>query len=84
MKFLSKLNNNNIIPKVYTLNKMEDSDIIKILEKSFNIKNKKVQQQILKISNGNPRIAVMASQSILDGKIKYLNNILDVFKSYYE
>ena len=83
-EILSKLNNNNIIPKVYTLNKMEDSDIIKILEKSFNIKNKKVQQQILKISNGNPRIAVMASQSILDGKIKYLNNILDVFKSYYD
>lgn len=63
---------------------MEDTDLIKILENSFNIKNKNWQQQILKISNGNPRIAIMASQSILDGKVKTLNSILDVFKSYYD
>ena len=39
---------------------------------------------VVKISNGNPRIAIMASQSILDGKLKNLNSILDVFKSYYD
>ena len=81
---INKLNNYSIKPNVYTLNKMEDTDIIKILEKSFNIKNKNWQQQILKISNGNPRIAIMASQSILDGKVKSLNSILDIFKSYYD
>lgn len=81
---INKLNNYSINPNVYTLNKMEDTDIIKILEKSFNIKNKNWQQKILKISNGNPRIAIMASQSILDGKVKSLNSILDVFKSYYD
>ena len=81
---LNKLNNYKINPTVYTLNKMEDADIIKILENSFNIKNKNWQQQILKISNGNPRIAIMATQSIIDGKIKSLNSILDVFKNYYD
>lgn len=81
---LNKLNNYSINANVYTLNKMEDTDIIKILESSFNIKNKSWQQQILKISNGNPRIAIMASQSVLDGKTKSLNSILDVFKNYYD
>ena len=81
---LNKLNNYGIKPNVYTLNKMEENGLIKILENSFNIKNKDWQQQILKISNGNPRIAIMASQSILDGKLKNLNSILDVFKSYYD
>ena len=81
---LNKLNNYGIKPNVYTLNKMEENGLIKILENSFNIKNKNWQQQILKISNGNPRIAIMASQSILDGKLKNLNSILDVFKSYYD
>ena len=69
---LNKLNNYGIKPNVYTLNKMEENGLIKILENSFNIKNKNWQQQILKISNGNPRIAIMASQSILDGKLKNL------------
>lgn len=81
---LNKLNNYSINANVYTLNKMEDTNIIKILESSFNIKNKSWQQQILKISNGNPRIAIMASQSVLDGKTKSLNSILDVFKNYYD
>lgn len=81
---LKKLNNYSIDANVYTLNKMEDTDIIKILETSFNIKNKNWQQKILKISNGNPRIAIMASKSVLDGKVKSLNSILDVFKNYYD
>lgn len=83
-EILDKLNKYDIKPDVYKLNKMEDNDITQIIENSFNIKNKNCQEQILKISNGNPRIAIMASQSILLGKIKSLNSILDVFKSYYD
>ena len=81
---LKKLNNYKINSNVYTLHQMEDEDIIKILESSFNIKNEQWQQQILKVSNGNPRIAVMASKALLSGKLKYLNSILDVFKNYYD
>ena len=81
---LPKLNKYGINPNVYTLNKMEDTDIIKILEKSFDIKNKSLQDQILEISNGNPRIAIMASQSVLDEKVKSLSSVLDVFKNYYD
>ena len=81
---LDKLNNWGVEPNIYTLNKMEENDLIKILENSYNIKNKKWQQQILKISNGNPRIAIMASQSIIDGKIENLSSVLGVFQSYYD
>lgn len=73
-----------IEPDIYNIGTMEDNDILHILENSYNIKNKSWQKQILKISNGNPRIAVMATQAALDGKIKSLNSVLDVFKNYYD
>lgn len=73
-----------IVPDVYNLSVMEDNDIINILEQSYNVKNKSWQKQIVKISNGNPRIAIMATQAALDGKIKSLNSVADVFKNYYD
>lgn len=83
-EMINKLNCYNIKYNVYELDKMEDIDIIKILENSFDIKNEKLQQQILKISNGNPRVAIMVLKSIIDGTLKNLNSILEVFKNYYE
>ena len=73
-----------IEPDVYNLGEMEDNDIIHILEKSYNVTNKSWQKQILKISNGNPRIAIMATQAALNGNIESLNSVLDVFKNYYD
>lgn len=73
-----------IEPSVYVLNKMEDSEIINILENTYNVKNKEWQQKILKISNGNPRLAIMSFISVRDGKIDSLNSVYDVFKNYYE
>lgn len=73
-----------IEPKVFILNKMKDEEIINILENNYNVKNKSWQQKILKICNGNPRLAIMSFISIRDGKIESLNSVYDVFKNYYE
>lgn len=73
-----------IEPSVFVLNKMEDSEIISILENTYNVKNTDWQQKILKISNGNPRLAIMSFISVRDGKIDSLNSVYDVFKNYYE
>lgn len=73
-----------IEPNVFVLNKMEDSEIINILENTYNVKNKEWQQKILKISNGNPRLAIMSFILVRDGKIDSLNSVYDVFKNYYE
>lgn len=72
-----------IEPNIYLLNAMSDDKIKEILEKIYNIKNTRYQEQILKISNGNPRIAVMSAQFIKTGKIKNLNSVVDVFKNFY-
>lgn len=63
---------------------MKDEEIINILENNYNVKNKSWQQKILKICNGNPRLAIMSFISIRDGKIESLNSVYDVFKNYYE
>lgn len=73
-----------IEPSIYLLNKMEDSELIEILEKNYNVKNKDWQNKILEISNGNPRIAIMSFLAVKDGKISSLNSVYDVFKNYYD
>lgn len=73
-----------IEPNIYLLNKVEDSELIDILEKNYNVKNKDWQKKILKISNGNPRLAIMSFIAVRDGKIESLNSVYDVFKNYYD
>lgn len=80
---LNKLNA-CIEPNIYLLNKMEDSELIDILEKNYNVINKEWQKKILKISNGNPRLAIMSFIAVRDEKIKSLNSVYDVFKNYYD
>lgn len=80
---LNKLNA-CIVPNIYLLNKMEDSELIDILEKNYNVKNKEWQKKILKISNGNPRLAIMSFIAVRDEKICSLNSVYDVFKNYYD
>lgn len=80
---LNKLNS-FIKSYVYILNKMSDEELIDILEKNYNVKNKEWQQKILKISNGNPRLAIMSFIAVKDKKIESLNSIYDIFKNYYD
>ena len=76
--------NKYLTPVIYSLNKMTDDDITKIIQTSFNTSNKKLQQQLLKISNGNPRIAIMTYQAMLIDKNNSIDSILDVYKVYYD
>ena len=70
-------------PKIYVLDKMEDEKIKQIVENTFSIRNQKYQEKILEISNGNPRLAVLAAKGIREGKIETLNNVVDIFQKYY-
>lgn len=72
------------IPLIYTLEEMKEESIIKLLEDQYSIKNKFWQNKILHISNNNPRIAVMAANGIVSGKLKSLNNVLDIYDVYYK
>lgn len=80
---LNKLNA-YIEPDIYLLKKMEDIELIDILERNYNVKNKDWQKKILKISNGNPRLAIMSFIAVRDEKIESLNSVYDIFKNYYD
>lgn len=70
-------------PHVYTVNNMNEEQIKKILEDIYSIKNQRYQEKILEISNGNPRLAILAAKGIIDGKIKNLTSVIDIFQGYY-
>lgn len=71
------------LPKLYTVNNMEDEQIRKILEDVYLIKNSLYQEKILEVANGNPRLAVLSAKGIIDKKIKNLNSVIDIFQGYY-
>lgn len=79
---LSKLKEYHL-PKLYTVNNMEDEQIRKILEDVYSIKNSLYQEKILEVANGNPRLAVLSAKGIIDKKIKNLNSVIDIFQGYY-
>lgn len=70
-------------PKIYIVNSMEDEQIKKILKDTYSIRNQHYQEKILEVSNGNPRLAILAAKGIIDGKINSLNSVFDIFQSYY-
>ena len=71
------------LPKIYTVNLMNDKQIKTILEDNYSIKNLYYQEKILEISNGNPRLAILAAKGVVEGRIKSLNSVNDIFQSYY-
>lgn len=71
------------LPKIYTVNLMNDEQIKTILEENYSIKNSYYQEKILEISNGNPRLAILAAKGVVEGRIKSLNSVNDIFQSYY-
>lgn len=71
------------LPKIYTVNLMNDEQIKTILKDNYSIKNLYYQEKILEISNGNPRLAILAAKGVVEGRIKNLNSVNDIFQSYY-
>lgn len=70
-------------PKLYILGKMDEEQIREIIEDTYSIKNRKYQEKILDVANGNPRLAVLSAKGIIDKKIKNLNSVIDIFQGYY-
>lgn len=69
--------------KIYKIGLMSDEQIKGILKDNYSINNPYFQKKILEISNGNPRLAILATKGVEEGKIKRLNSVNDIFQSYY-
>jgi len=72
-----------ILPSVYDLKVLSDESMRSILKNEFNI-NSKFANQIIKVSSGNMRLAIMATFCAKNGKLPYLNNLIDIYDFYYQ
>lgn len=67
------------------IGKLTDKEIKDIIEsKSFEIKNPDYQKEILRIADGNPRLAIMASLLALkEQNLASLSDVSDLFEKYF-
>ena len=68
------------------LEKLDDGQLRKILSsEDFNIKNGYYLDRIIKISSGNPRLAIMAAAVALKtNNLSELNNASEIYDKYYD
>jgi hypothetical protein len=74
-----------LVPQIYNVDVLSDRDLVEILEKNFEILNSDYQKQIVRLSNGNVRLAVM--MAIVAKKENTLSSILsigDILEKYYD
>lgn len=71
--------------RLYKLNKLSDEHIIDIIqEQPFNILNFLYHKDILRIADGNPRLAIMAATLVnRERNINVLRNTSDLFDLYF-
>ena len=69
----------------YSINKLTDEQIIDIIKSSpFNILNSRYHKEIVRIADGNPRLAIMTALLAIEKRDLYaLNNVGDLFDSYF-
>lgn len=72
-------------PKEIYLSKLSDEEIIDIIKNDpFNILNSDYHKEILRIANGNPRLAIMVSKlAIEEQNIYALSDVSDLFDKYF-
>jgi len=74
----------DFLPKIYKVNKLTDEQIIDIIkEEPFKILGFQYHNEILRISEGNPRLAIMAALLFKDKKIIELSDTSDLFERYF-
>lgn len=74
-----------IVPQVYNVDFLSNEVLIEIIENNFNIHNSAFQNQIVKLSKGNIRLAVM--MAIVAKREKSLDSIIsigDILEKYYD
>jgi len=68
----------------FELDELKNEDIREIITINYPIRNNDYIDRILKISSGNARLAIMASELALkENKLDVLNNVFSLFDAYY-
>lgn len=80
---VKKIIYNKVIPQEEEIGVLSDENIKEILDNNLGIKNNKWLDQIVKISKGNARLAVLAGKIALKRGFISIYNSVDIFKHYY-
>jgi hypothetical protein len=72
-------------PERFDIGKLTDDEITVIIKSNpFNILNHRFQREILRIADGNPRLAIMAAQLAKEkGYLESLYDVSDLFEKYF-
>ena len=78
----------NLVNKIFkyketNISGFSNDEIQKILTDNIGIINQNYLEQIIKISNGNIRLAMLAGMRAIDGGYFAIRNSEDIFKTYY-
>lgn len=66
------------------VNAFSDKEIRELLKVTFGIVNQNYQERILKISEGNPRIAILAGKLVCDSNhLKSITDVSQLYENYY-
>lgn len=66
------------------LTKLSDDEIKGLIEELYGITNSSYQRRIQEISNGNPRIAIMASKvAVKEQRLESIQNVSDLYDEYF-
>lgn len=76
---------NNLSKKVLYIEKLKDEHIVDIIKADpFNVLNKKYQNEIIAIADGNPRLAIMAALLAIEKQdLSVLHNVSELFEKYF-
>lgn len=67
------------------IKKLDDKQITEFLKVNLGIKNSDYIKQILKIANGNPRIAYMTGKIAIEKQnLSSIHNVTDLYEKYYK
>ena len=70
--------------EVVRINVFSDDELRKLLENSLDILNSEYQERIIKISEGNARIAILAGKVACDSnRLDSINDVSQLFEDYY-
>ena len=75
----------DFLPTSYIINKLTDDQIVDVVkEEPFGILNPQYHKPIIRIADGNPRLAIMTAQLAKDKQNIYaLANVSDLFEKYF-
>ncbi len=80
----------NNIPKelntaIFELNKFQDKELKELIQKIYDIKNPIYLDRIVEVSNGNPRLALMASKVAKESNnLTLLDDTINIYTEYFK